>query len=75
MDWEEVGSSQGPSKSQDRTGDPRTVSPSGIGTFHTFLSGWEGKCNRSTLSGSSAWVPALASSGGVHIFQRIEDQE
>lgn len=75
MDWEEVGSSQGPSKSQDRTGDPRTVSPSGIGTFHTFLSGWEGKCNRSTLSGSSAWVPALASSSGVHIFQRIGDQE
>lgn len=23
MDWEEVGSSQGPAKSQDRTGDPR----------------------------------------------------
>lgn len=73
MDWEEVGSSWGPAKSQDRTGDPRTVPPSGIGMFYTFLSGWEGKCNRSTLSGSSAWVPALVSSGGVCILQSIGD--
>lgn len=40
MEWKKAGNSWAPAKSQDRTGVPRAV-PQGIGTFPTFLVGWE----------------------------------